>query len=1112
MSKIVVSLSRVFAVFATPAVAFAAGKVALVAAAICIALPARAITTYRTPLSGVASTGGLITTGGRLVFPDLTLADLEGKWFWGRLAGAHIKARDGFSNKPQAYPSGSTGEDIQRFDFDIMCNDGGYVKAVHIQLYNGEGGVWAKITKAWNIADAAAAHFTRTYYTVNQSTGDLTWKTVQNYTISTGYDKDGYVCVELGVAEPLSSTPQLVFPGATVSMFANNLERKLSARVCGSAISEYPHKAYTITNAAVTAEENGVPVQVRFEAQFQEQKLVSSEDVKLKCSVVELSNGEGGVYARVSKCLYKSGAEEGFRFVNADGTVAEGASDAGVLPSGDAVNGYSAFDLAATDLAVYMAEPSHFYNKDRYIEYADPQLVFPHLTLAAITNAQFYGTMCGPYISQGANNTPNGYSMNYPLRYPDDVEEPIQKLYVTLSTRDGNHDKFVLLELTEQSDGVYATIPRCCNREHKNKYAYYQQNPYSIDSSGNIVLASGYNAQKVANSDNGENMAYGIKQLGVCKAASLSSAHVFPGLSAASAMRGEIVGKTTGGAMGFAEKNLPYVFCNRVAEAFDGGKLTAFRAEGHFCTTEWDKVAALRMTDGEDGLEVEGLLSCYRKPLWGTYGLKAVNDAGTDRADDFTGNSFATFLQASGYGVCDFGFALPDDAATGPAYAVWNGGDTALAASWECRSADGTLLAGAVPDKHTYVTTAGDIAMTADADMTAYASFRPAANFTIDTAGRKLTVATLEAWPASTVTDTVGGGELILDIPEKMHSRNSQIALSGKLKLVKKGLGCFVPAKRYQKYTGGTLISEGRLMFGESGAGTARYWGMGGNGNTSTDAQIVQIDEGAFLDLNANINMGYMTLILNGGEVYGESTNFNSPKILQADSTITLIGNTVFQDNPIAFNGHTLNLTIPSDKTLEIKSNPWTGPGKIKVLHGGWLKMSCAAGDASVDLENDAGGALNLTQVVKVRDYTSAYKSTANSLSGNGALQVHGTFTPKTAYFTGATMMDGSTIDLSAKTLPWSAQSGFSSGNQLKIADGANITLRLPEIKIPDGEKEVIVVTNLANNIDMDVSRITCDLSNVRMADGSVPANIRLVSSGTGLSVRKLPGLTITVR
>lgn len=1074
-----------------------------------IALPATAMTTYRTPLSGVAFTGGLITTGGRLVFPDLTLADLEGKWFWGRLAGAHVKARDGFSNKPQAYPSGSTGENIQRFDFDIMCNDGGYVKAVHIQLYNGEGGVWAKITKAWYITDADAAHFTRTYYTVNQSTGTLTWNTVQNGTISTGYDKDGYVCVELGVAEPLSSTPQLVFPGATVSMFANNLERKLSARVCGSAISEYPHKAYTITNAAVTAEENGVPVQVRFEAQFQEQKLVSSEDVKLKCSVVELSNGEGGVYARVSKCLYKSGAEEGFRFVNADGTVAEGASDAGVLPSGDAVNGYSAFDLAATDLAVYMAEPSHFYNKDRYIEYADPQLVFPHLTLAAITNAQFYGTMCGPYISQGANNTPNGYSMNYPLRYPADVEESIQKLYVTLSTRDGKHDKFVLLELTERSDGVYATIPRCCYREHKN-YAYYQQNPYSIGSSGNIVLDSGYAAQGVANSDNGKNMAYGVKQLGVCKVATSTDAYVFQGLSAATALRGEVVGKAAGAA---AEKGSSYFFCNRVIEAADNGK-TTFRAEGHLLTSEWDKVAVLKIADGDDGLEVKGLLACYRKPLWGTYGLKAVNDAGTAKDNNFPfDQAYAVYFQASGYGVYDFGFALPDDAATGPAYAVWNGGDPALAASWECRSADGTLLEGALPDRYTYVTTAGNTTMTADADMTPYASFRPASGSTIDTAGRKFTVATLEAWPALTVTDTVGGGELILDIPEKMHSRNSQIAFSGKLKLVKKGAGCFEPAKNYQTYTGGTQIAEGKLMFGISGNGTARYWGMGGNGKTSADAQIVQIDEGAFLDLNANYNMGYMTLILNGGEVYGESTNFNSPKILQADSKLTIIGDTYLGEG-FELNGHTLSLDITANKTLEIRNQAWKGPGRIKALKGGWLKVAYPMSDTSVDLENDGNGcALDLRQVVKVRDYTAGYNFNANVISGSGALQVYGTFTPKTAYFTAATMMDGSTIDISAKTLPWSAQSGFSSGNQLKIADGANIAIRLPEgIVIPEDTEEVIVVTNLCNNVNIDVSRITCDLSGVTMENGGSSANIRLFSSGTGLVLKKIPGLAITVR
>ncbi len=107
------------------------------AAALSAAMPAQAaITTYRVPHTDVEFTDGFIPTGGRLVFPDLTLADLDGYWFWGRMAGGYLNAHRAFSNKPQVYPAGATGENIQRIDFDLACKDGSAVKAIHLQLYN----------------------------------------------------------------------------------------------------------------------------------------------------------------------------------------------------------------------------------------------------------------------------------------------------------------------------------------------------------------------------------------------------------------------------------------------------------------------------------------------------------------------------------------------------------------------------------------------------------------------------------------------------------------------------------------------------------------------------------------------------------------------------------------------------------------------------------------------------------------------------------------------------------------------------------------------------------------------------------------------------------------
>ena len=594
--------------------------------------------------------------------------------------------------------------------------------------------------QSWYFENVNSAYFRNIYYTVNQSTGALSWSGPKKMDqIAASVTAKGYGVFTLGIAKPLTSTAKLVFPGATVAMFAKNAERKLSARVCGSQIGYDAGASYTIANAAVTQTEGGVPTALRFEAQYQEVK--ASAAVYLKCAVVELTNGDGGVYARITRCLYKTGATLGDKFIDDDGNVASGMSVVDSSLTEAAIDGYSVYGLEATDLAVYRAEPSHWYDKDGYIPTSGGILVFPGKTLAQLEKAQFYGTMDGNCVGQGLRIAPNCYSMTYPVRYPSDTAEPVQKLYTTLSLQAGNDHKFVLVELTEQSDGVYATVPRCCHITD-SKNARFRNNPYSVDSSGNIALASGYSAHTVAVADKTDGQFYGLTGFGVTMTAPLPTedAYVFPGVTAGEVLRGEIVGLSAGGNIAFvSEKDRPYVFCNRVVESMDAP--TAFRIEGHLKVPPYDKVAALRFADGENGLEVKGALACYRNLLWDNVGRKAVNDAGTARSDEFSAATFVSLLHTAGYGVRDFGFALPDDVSGVPSYAVWNGGDPALAASWTCRAADGTVLPDAVPDKFTYVTTAGDVAMTADADMTAFASFRPAANSTIDTAGNKFTVA-----------------------------------------------------------------------------------------------------------------------------------------------------------------------------------------------------------------------------------------------------------------------------------------------------------------------------------------------------------------------------------
>jgi hypothetical protein len=91
---------------------------------------------------------------------------------------------------------------------------------------------------------------------------------------------------------------------------------------------------------------------------------------------------------------------------------------------------------------------------------------------------------------------------------------------------------------------------------------------------------------------------------------------------------------------------------------------------------------------------------------------------------------------------------------------------------------------------------------------------------------------------------------------------------------------------------------------------------------------------------------------------------------------------------------------------------------------------------STVDFVQSA--ALNIGTETRVRDYMCKYNG--SSCSGSAAFKVFGTFTPESQKFYGATMQDGSAINLSEKDGAFSTTSGFSA-QKLKYAADATITL-----------------------------------------------------------------------
>ncbi|MBQ9431002.1 MAG: hypothetical protein IJU44_05565 [Kiritimatiellae bacterium] len=98
------------------------------------------------------------------------------------------------------------------------------------------------------------------------------------------------------------------------------------------------------------------------------------------------------------------------------------------------------------------------------------------------------------------------------------------------------------------------------------------------------------------------------------------------------------------------------------------------------------------------------------------------------------------------------------------------------------------------------------------------------AGLVIDVKGNslKLPVSTVSDDKASTVTSSVDGGELIVDVPVGATVANTAMSLTGSLSLVKRGEGTFV-SKKAQTYTGGTFVEAGKAQPPNGSAASTTY-------------------------------------------------------------------------------------------------------------------------------------------------------------------------------------------------------------------------------------------------------------------------------------------------
>lgn len=308
------------------------------------------------------------------------------------------------------------------------------------------------------------------------------------------------------------------------------------------------------------------------------------------------------------------------------------------------------------------------------------------------------------------------------------------------------------------------------------------------------------------------------------------------------------------------------------------------------------------------------------------------------------------------------------------------------------------------------------------------------------------------------ITDTVGGGELRVDVPENVISSNTAFDIMGKVKFVKKGAGVFVSRRRGLMYSGGNEIVEGKLTTTE-GNGANADWSAKHHPLGATDNPIVVRKNGT-LDIAGNYDYRFYPITLDGGTLRSgkldDSGPINQSQVswggvgrlaLTADSTFYLRSDVMFSGNddiPIDLGGHEWLLDCPVGAKTIFMSKDMTN-GTIRITPSSEKTTYMRIINRDVDARTvdviDKGG-ISPISTFSVRNYTAEREYDNVKCTGTTNLYVYGTFTPRTDYFYGCTMKNGSMIDLRGKDDVWSTTSAATVGKKtVDFEDGAMVTI-----------------------------------------------------------------------
>ena len=331
---------------------------------------------------------------------------------------------------------------------------------------------------------------------------------------------------------------------------------------------------------------------------------------------------------------------------------------------------------------------------------------------------------------------------------------------------------------------------------------------------------------------------------------------------------------------------------------------------------------------------------------------------------------------------------------------------------------------------------------------------------TIDLKGHDLTICGLGGYGQAIITDSVGGGELWIDVHRGYPVTIDYVQLTGKLKLVKTGPGTLTASKAGQTFSGGTRIVSGLVKYACSNKTIDDTHPFGYT--SASDMGPITLEEGGILDPGGAVAWGNHTMVINGGMIsntvavaYPTYGVFNPKTTVNGDFTFATLENYAWTVPNLA--GHTATVGIGVGRMFYVQSSAaGISGGRFNVVRGGnFTTFTDKAADFSkVDLD-PLNAAPFLLGPMSVHDFNATYPY--NYGRGTVALNVYGTFTPASEYFFGPTMQDGSTIDLSAKTGTWSSTSLLTEGGNAttKFAAGAKVKIELGARKLRKGDKVI---------------------------------------------------------